>query len=321
MSSTAEKYLFGWAAALTALCIAILLLPAQVPSDTRIGASVTATTFTAGNITATNTETAGELTVAGGVGAGAIGSACDAGVQCSTGICAHLACVGPCGALPEGGPDAGDGGDASDSGGGGGGTFTFVQQIASATTSASTLVGTLPATVGAGDLVAVGFFWDNAPTVSSVVDDKGNALALATGTLITGAATFGPGNGAIYWEIPAIAAPKVFTVTFSGPYSNASIFVGDWSAPAGASYDVGSSATGSTSPATTSFTTTHANDLLVGIGAGFFSGAGSGYTSRYLNNPPPGVLEDQTATTAGLYSASAVVSFSSWIMMGASFAP
>ncbi len=312
-----DKILVAWAAVLT---VAIAILPTQTASDAAIRASVTPANITAKNINATVSATSTALTVTGGVGSGAIGSACDAGAQCISGFCANLECLGPCGAQPDSGTDSGsDAGDAGD--GGSPGTFTFVQQVAVGGTSTNTIVGTLPATVTAGDLVAVGFFWDSTATVSSVVDDRGNSYALATGTLLTGASTFGPTSGAIYWAIPPIAGAKTFTVTFSAPFSNASILIGDYNAPAGAGYDVGSAATGSTSPATTSFTTTQASDLLVGIGTGFFSSAGSGYTSRYLNNPPPGVLEDQTAGAAGLYSATAVVSFSSWIMLGASFTP
>jgi fibronectin type 3 domain-containing protein len=176
----------------------------------------------------------------------------------------------------------------------------------------------------AGDLNVVVIGWnDTTATIASVSDSAGNAYFLAVGP----AQVSGTLTQSIYYakNIAAAAAnSNVVTVKFNGSAFSADIRILEYSGLDPVSpFDVASSATGTSSSSTSpSFTTTNANDLLLGanIVVSLTTGPGSGFTKRILTIPDGDIAEDWIVTATGSYSASAPLSSSAaWIMQLVAF--
>jgi hypothetical protein len=174
----------------------------------------------------------------------------------------------------------------------------------------------------AGDLNVVVVGWNDAAThVGSLKDSAGNVYQLAVGPMVTGAL-----SQSIYYAKNIAAASAVanaVTVTFSGLASYPDIRILEYSdidtinpvdTFAGA---IGNSATSTN----VTLQTTAATDLLVAANTvQSSSGAGSGFTPRLNTSPNGDIVEDKTATTAGIYSASATLSsISGWVMQAVAF--
>jgi len=109
----------------------------------------------------------------------------------------------------------------------------------------------------------------------------------------------------------AVPYPDVRVVEYSGISTSNPFDVG-----------VGASSITGTSTNSGSVTTGNANDLLVGANSigDVFAAAGSGYTVRVVTNPDSDLVEDQTVTATGSYSATATqVNSSWWVMQLAAF--
>jgi hypothetical protein len=88
------------------------------------------------------------------------------------------------------------------------------------------------------------------------------------------------------------------------------------------SFDVGKSANGSgTTASTAALTTSAASDLLfaAGMTSATFGAPGAGFTSRVITAPDGDIVEDAVAGAAGSYSASASLSSGTWLLQLAAF--
>ncbi len=187
--------------------------------------------------------------------------------------------------------------------------------------SAVTLGYTGAQTAGNTNILAIG--WNNTTsTITSVVDTAGNIYQVAVPT-----ATGGGLSQAIYYagNIKAAAAgTNTVTVTFSSATPYVDVRATEYSGLApSATFDVGASASGAGTTATTpSVNTTAAGDLLFGAGmtTGAFADAGAAFISRIITTPDADIVEDATAGSAGAYSATAPLAGSAnWVMQVAAF--
>ncbi len=202
-------------------------------------------------------------------------------------------------------------------------SIAFVQQAYSVPTSGSSVTVTLPSAQAAGNLNVVVVGWnDTTRSVQSVTDSKGNAYVRAVGpTALAGAAT-----QSIYYAkniAGAAAGANTVTVTFDGTANYPDIRVAEYAGldPVNP-FDGGVGASGSALTSDSgSFTTTMANELLVGANTvtKHTTSAGSGFTSRVMTSPDGDILEDRIATSTGGYNATAPVSGGSWVMQIAGF--
>jgi len=184
--------------------------------------------------------------------------------------------------------------------------------------SSVTVKFTSAQTVGDFNVVVVGWH-DSTATVSSVVDTKGNAYAIAAGPTVSSS----HGSETVYFatNIAAAAANgNTVTVTFSASALEPDVRIAEYSGiKTSSALDVAVSAVGTSGTAANSgsVTTTYANDLIVGadIAGTTTSTAGSGYTQRILTTTDKDILEDKTVTTAGSNSATATLTASSWWIM------
>ena len=174
-----------------------------------------------------------------------------------------------------------------------------------------------PAAQTAGDLNVVVVGWnDTTSTVQSVKDSVGNTYSLAIGP--TSASGM---SQSIYYAANISAGSNTVTVTFSQAAAYPDVRILEYrgvtalDAKAGAT---GSSATASSGAATT----TSANELIFGADyvATTTAAAGSGFTSRIITVPDGDIAEDEVATTAGSYSATAILSpAGAWVMQMVTF--
>jgi chitodextrinase len=178
-------------------------------------------------------------------------------------------------------------------------------------------------TAGNFNVVAVGWGTTAAIGITSVTDSKGNSYTPAVGPTFVS----GTGNAAIYYAkniAAAAAGANTVTVTFNSAVGFPDIRMAEYSGISTTSpLDVTAVASGTSTLANSgSATTTNANDLLIGSNwytTGITS-AGTGYTQRQISGWDGDILEDQTVSTAGPHSATAVISTSSpWIMQMAAF--
>ena len=175
----------------------------------------------------------------------------------------------------------------------------------------------------AGNLNVVVAGWnDSTAQISSVMDSKGNAYALAVGpTVQSGTAT-----QAIYYakNIAAAAAnTNTVTVTFNAAANSPDVRIAEYAGidPTNP-VDAVAAAQGSGTPSNSgSVNTGNANDLLVGANLvqQMTSGPGSGYTNRVITSPDGDILEDQIVSTGGSHNATAVISGGAWIMQMVAF--
>ena len=198
---------------------------------------------------------------------------------------------------------------------------TFVQSnFAVPQTSVSSVTVTFTGTQTAANLNVVVVGWhDSAATVSSVVDSKGNAYAIAVGPTVSST----HGSETIYYAANIVAAAanaNTVTVTFSASASKPDVRIAEYSGIVTSSpVDKTAATVGTTGTAASSgsVTTTYANDLIVGadIAGTTTSVAGSGYTQRILTTTDKDILEDKTVTVTGSNSTTATLTASSWWIM------
>jgi len=173
-------------------------------------------------------------------------------------------------------------------------------------------------TAGDTNILAIG--WNNATSnITSVTDSAGNTYQLAVPTA-RGAGV----SQAIYYAKNIKAAPagtNTVTVTFNTATPYVDIRATEYSGlDPNTPFDVGTSASGTSTSANSGTVTTTAPGLIFGAGmtAGGFSTAGTGFTTRVITNPDGDIAQDRTVTTAGAYSATASVS-GAWVMQIATF--
>ncbi len=173
----------------------------------------------------------------------------------------------------------------------------------------------------AGNANALVIGWnDTTSTPTSVVDSAGNAYLPAVPTF--------RGSGlsqAIYFAAnikSAAAGGNTVTVTFNQAAKFVDLRIAEYSGLSATSpFDVGRSAAGTASTASSgAVTTTAATELIVGGGitTGGFKGAGTSFTSRVITPQDGDILEDRSVTATGSYAATAPVD-GSWIMQVATF--
>ena len=173
-------------------------------------------------------------------------------------------------------------------------------------------------TAGDTNILAIG--WNNATSnITSVTDSAGNTYQLAVPTA-RGAGV----SQAIYYAKNIKAAPagtNTVTVTFNTATPYVDIRATEYSGlDPNTPFDVGTSASGTSTSANSGTVTTTAPGLIFGAGmtTGGFSTAGTGFTTRVITNPDADIAQDRTVTTAGAYSATASVS-GAWVMQIATF--
>jgi len=171
---------------------------------------------------------------------------------------------------------------------------------------------------GNTNIVAIG--WNNTTSnITSVTDSAGNIYQPAVATA--------RGNGvsqAIYYA-PNIKAAPAGTNTVTTTFNTATPFVDvralEYSGLDLTAAPVGTSASGTGGTANSgTVTTTNANALIFGAGTttGEFSTPGANFITRIITRPNVDIAEDQTATSAGSYGATAPVT-GAWVMQVATF--
>jgi hypothetical protein len=188
------------------------------------------------------------------------------------------------------------------------GTIAYVQNNLTLNTSGTASVAaTFTSAQSVGDLNIVMLDMAVAgPVVQSVTDSQGNVYAAATTP-----ETLSGLQVSIYYAkniLGAAANANTVTVTFSGTVPLAGIQIAEYSGldPVNP-LDVwtGSSGTGKLGTSG-SVTTTNANDLLMAgaITENRITAASTGFTVRNLGPSSASIIEDQTVTATGTYSAS-----------------
>ena len=176
----------------------------------------------------------------------------------------------------------------------------------------------------AGNFNVVIIGWNDATSqVTAVTDTKGNTYLKAIGPTRN---TDWNLSQSIYYAsniAGATAGANTVTVAFSPAAAYADIRVLEYSGVANsASLDAVSGATGSSTTANSgAFTTTAAGDLIVAGNtiSSLSTGAGAGYTLRFVTQPDGDVAEDRVAGAAGSYSATAAMQSGGWVMQAAAF--
>jgi hypothetical protein len=168
------------------------------------------------------------------------------------------------------------------------------------------------------NIVAVGWN-DTTSTVNSVTDTRGNTYVQA-GTTLTGTGL----RQAIYYAKSIAAGSNSVTVAFNQAAAFVDVRILEYNGLDPASpLDVTAGAVGTGTTANSgAATTTAANELIFGAGmtGGRFNAAGTGFASRIITSPDLDIAEDQIGSSAGSYSASAPLGYSStWIMQMATF--
>jgi hypothetical protein len=201
--------------------------------------------------------------------------------------------------------------------------IAFVQVNAATPQTNQTIVAVTYAsaqTAGNTNILAIG--WNNlTSTVTSVVDSAGNTYRLA----VPKASANGASQAIWYASniTAAAAGANAVTVTFSASTPFVDIRALEYRGldPVNP-FDVGASASGNSTSATSgAVTTTAANELIFGAGitGGLFSASGTGFTNRIITYDGD-IAEDRIVTTAGSYSATATLSSSAgWVMQVATF--
>lgn len=202
--------------------------------------------------------------------------------------------------------------------------LAFVQ-VSAATPQAdqSTVTVTYANAQTAGDTNILVIGWSNTTSnITSITDSAGNVYQIAVPT------ARGTGvSQAIYYAKNIKAAPaggNTITVTFNAATKFVDLRALEYSGldlvnP----FDVGASASGSsTSASTPSVTTTAPRELIFAAGttSWLFSGPGANFTSRIITTPDGDIAEDRFVTAAGAYNATAPLTQSAaWIMQVAAF--
>jgi chitodextrinase len=172
----------------------------------------------------------------------------------------------------------------------------------------------------AGNLNVIVVGWNNTTsTVTSVVDSRGNAYALAVGPTVAQGM-----SQAIYYAKNIAAGANTVTVTFSAATAYPDIRIAEYSGlDATNPVDVTAVGSGSGGTASTAaMTTTNAADLLVAgnMVTTYTSAAGAGYTLRQRTPTDGDILQDRAVTSTGSYTATATLtSPGGWIMQLVAF--
>ena len=214
-----------------------------------------------------------------------------------------------------------------------GGAFAaigFVQgSYATPQSPQSTVSATFASAQISGNLNVVVVGWnDTNAAVSSVTDSIGNMYTLAVGpTQNPGSAgTFSLTQSVYYAKniVGAAASTNTVTVRFTVAAIYADIRILEYSGLDQVNpVDVTAAAIGTDATSNSgAVTTTNANDLIVGANIVYTStsGPGTGFANRMITKPDGDIAEDRVVTTAGSYSATALLSRSGpWIMQMVAF--
>ena len=201
------------------------------------------------------------------------------------------------------------------------GSITFVQGAYNAPQGSSgSVAATFPAPQTAGNLNVLILGWnDTTAIISSVTDSAGNAYDLAAGPTKQSANV----TQLIYYARSILANSgenNTVTVTFNIPASYPDLRILEYAGADSADpLDVGAGASGTSATASASLSTTNANDLIV---AGDYiqsitPNGGAGFTVRMITKPNSDIVEDESVSATGTYSATAPLSSSGWWVMNA----
>ncbi|HXJ96596.1 MAG TPA: hypothetical protein VMT20_27470, partial [Terriglobia bacterium] len=204
-------------------------------------------------------------------------------------------------------------------------TISYVQgNYATPQSPQSTVSVTFNATQAAGDMNVVVVGWnDTTSSVTAVTDSSGNTYSLAAGpttyTVYLSQSVYYAKNIA-----GAAAGANTVTVTFSPAATNPDIRISEYSgADPNNPMDVTTAASGSSSTSSSgAASTSNPTDLIFGANMVYTSttGPGSGFTKRLLTSPDGDIAEDEVATAAGSYTASAPLGSSGpWVMQMVAF--
>ncbi|MCK1597287.1 LamG-like jellyroll fold domain-containing protein [Bradyrhizobium sp. 164] len=176
-------------------------------------------------------------------------------------------------------------------------------------------------TTGNTNILVIG--WNNTTSnITSVTDSAGNVYQLAVPT------ARGSGISQAIYYAPnikqAAAGTNTVAVTFNTATQYVDIRALEYSGLALINpFDIGASAAGTSSSASTgAVTTSTAHELIFGAGTttGGFTAAGSGFTTRVITTPDLDIAQDRFVTATGSYSATASLQGSAaWVMQVATF--
>ena len=169
------------------------------------------------------------------------------------------------------------------------------------------------------NILAIGWN-DESAIIAAVVDTAGNSYEEAVPTFRGGGL-----SQAIYYAPEVKGGTNIVTVKFNQPASYVDLRVAEYSGLASINaFDTAASAAGlGTSAAAGPVVVADTNSLLLAAGmtATTFTAPGFGFTARTITSPDADMVEDQIATAAGSYSASASLSSGNWLMQLAVFKP
>ena len=198
--------------------------------------------------------------------------------------------------------------------------ISFVQgNYADPQASLTTVTVPFTSAQAAGDLNVVVVAWkDSIANVHQITDSTGNIYTLAVGpTVISGAA-----SQSIYYAkniAAAAAGSNSVTVTFSTSAKNPDVRISEYNgADVTNPVDVTAARSGNGRTCNSgSANTTNATDLILGadVALAITTGPGTGFTKRVLSSPQGNIVEDQSVTATGAYSATApLLPSGRWIM-------
>ena len=196
--------------------------------------------------------------------------------------------------------------------------ISFAQVAAATPQGPNTTVSvTYPAAETPGDMNIVVVGWnDTTSAVQSVTDSAGNTYKLAIGPT-SGTAL----QQSIYYAANVAGVSDTVTVTFNQAATAPDIRILEYRGVN--TLDVTAGASGSGGAASSGAATTSGGNELI-FGANTVStgnaAAGAGFTARIITNPDSDLAEDQVASAAGSFSATATLTSSGfWVMQMAAF--
>ncbi len=195
---------------------------------------------------------------------------------------------------------------------------TFVQQSQTQFSTGSRGTLAFNAATKAGDTIVAYVIWSNTSGVA-FQDSLGDTFASVSGPVNWGSGF----STQIFYATHIAGGSDSVTATFQKAFSNfgAVLYIHEYSGISSASpVDMTAAASGSSSSMNSgNATTTSANDLIFGAGVSgnTVTAAGPGFVVRSLAYG--NVTEDQIASTAGSYAATATQNSSSWAMQVVAF--
>jgi len=199
----------------------------------------------------------------------------------------------------------------------------FVQAAGSTAIAGNTATITLPGTSTAGNLIVVSFtnYWNNALTVSSVTDSKGNTYSLAIGPT-----DWNPTQNSRAWtyyapNINGGGSPITITITFASNPTTIDTYAAEYSGIATSSpVDQTSAQTGSGVVMNSgSKTTTQASELIYGFGLSKAACTVDNppYTARNTMNA--NFIADRTVSSTGSYQVTGTLASNDWMCQMVTF--